>query len=116
MQYTIYKILQQNVFRFSIKTFSFRQFPFSREQVRILLYQETESNGRKLLFDSNAIQKVNISAESTPADKSYIEISDGIGYKYVKPENDHHTIGEMVFGSVAMAYRGTALKVKKNIF
>ncbi|KAG4077195.1 hypothetical protein HA402_016182 [Bradysia odoriphaga] len=88
-----------------------RQFPFSNEQVRILLYQETESNGRKLLFDSNAIQKVNLSASNTPADKSYIEISDGIGYKYVKPENDHNSIGEMVFGSVAMAYRGTALKV-----
>lgn len=63
------------------------------------------------MFDSNAIQKVNLSAGTTPTDKSYIEI-DGAGYKYVKPENDHNTIGEMVFGSVAMAYRGTALKVK----
>lgn len=82
--------------------------------MRILLYQETESNGRKLLFDSNAIQKVNLSGGNTPTDKSYIEISDGIGYKYVKPENDHNAIGEMVFGSVAMAYRGTALKVSNH--
>lgn len=82
--------------------------------MRILLYQETESNGRKLLFDSNAIQKVNLSTCNTPTDKSYIEIHNGYGYKYMKPENDHNTIGEMVFGSVAMAYRGTALKVKKK--
>lgn len=99
-----------------MKRFSCRQFPFSNEQVRILLYQETESNGRKLLFDSNAIQKVNLSTTNTTTDKSFIEISDGIGYKYVKPENDHNNIGEMVFGSVAMAYRGTALKVSLILY
>ena len=34
------------------------QFPFNKEQVRILLYRECDIRGRRLLFDSNAIQRV----------------------------------------------------------
>lgn len=37
---------------------------------------------------------------------------DGVGYRYAKPtETDYNAIGEMVFGSVAMAVRSTSLKV-----
>ncbi|XP_036335892.1 uncharacterized protein LOC118746192 isoform X1 [Rhagoletis pomonella] len=34
------------------------QFPFDGRQVRVLLYRECDKTGRKLLFDSNALQKV----------------------------------------------------------
>ncbi|XP_039963072.1 folliculin-interacting protein 1 isoform X1 [Bactrocera tryoni] len=36
------------------------QFPFDGRQVRVLLYRECDKTGRKLLFDSNALQKVTL--------------------------------------------------------
>lgn len=80
-------------------------------------------NGRRLLFDSSAIQKVNLAA--VPDDdktvtpngknqKNYIEVSNGYGYKYARPHADYNSIGEMIFGSVAMSFRGTSLKVRQH--
>ncbi|XP_073837106.1 uncharacterized protein isoform X2 [Musca autumnalis] len=34
------------------------QFPFDGSQIRILLYRECDTRGRRLLFDSNALEKV----------------------------------------------------------
>ena len=126
----------------------YSQFPFSNAQVRILLYRECDWRGRKLLFDSTAIQKVNLSETSTTVTSKpyttaatinsksnnnsifsetknkvggekkypvYIETSNGYGYKYAKPESDYNGIGEMVFGSVAMSFRATTLKVCDEI-
>lgn len=36
----------------------FSQFPFDGSQVRILVYRECDTRGRRLLFDSNALEKV----------------------------------------------------------
>jgi hypothetical protein len=36
----------------------FSQFPFNKEQVRILLFRECDWRGRRLLFDSSAIEHV----------------------------------------------------------
>lgn len=108
-------------------------FPFSREQVRVLLFRECDWTGRRLLFDSNAVQKVSIPSKnetSTQANtenenvlgasrqsndvnisKTLIDICNGYGYIYNQASQDSNNIGEMVFGSVAMSFQGTSLKV-----
>lgn len=121
--------------------FTFSQFPFSNEQVRILLYCESDWRGRILLFDSTAIEKVNLSSNGTTTttttpnhqqhgpkkqsstgsscggDKkqppsTYIDTVGGYVYRYPRStESDFNSIGEMVFGSVAMSVRSTTLKV-----
>lgn len=118
-----------------------RQFPFTNEQVRILLYRECDWRGRRLLFDSTAVQQVHAtkpaaaaglqfgnliappSGQGTTATAgsngcdakkhpSYIDTVNGISYRYAQPaESDFNDIGEMVFGSVAMSVRATTLKV-----
>lgn len=96
------------------------QFPFSNEQVRILLYRECDWRGRRLLFDSTAVQKDNVSASgpnnlhTTPNCKkysNYIDTIDGVSYRYTRPDEDFNGIGDMVFGSVSMSMRATTLKV-----
>ncbi|XP_055911447.1 folliculin-interacting protein 2 [Eupeodes corollae] len=115
------------------------QFPFDAGQVRVLLFRECDSRGRRLLFDSNALQKVtlkdfeirlstahkiideNISVNSDinsgkhqfkSQSNGYVEAADGCLYKHNRPSMaDIPTVGEMVFGALAMSFRGTALKV-----
>ncbi|XP_055841165.1 folliculin-interacting protein 2 [Episyrphus balteatus] len=115
------------------------QFPFDAGQVRVLLFRECDSRGRRLLFDSNALQKVtlkdfeirlstahkiideNISVNSDinggkhhfkGQSNGYVEAADGCLYKHNRPSMaDIPTVGEMVFGALAMSFRGTALKV-----
>ena len=41
------------------------RFPFESHQVRIVLYRECDARGRRLLFDSSAIQKSPMTADST---------------------------------------------------
>lgn len=114
-------------------------FPFSHDQVRIVLFRECDWTGRRLLFDSSAIQKVNVSpaskliaSESSVAKENtvnnnndstekatnmksasshFIEVSNGYGYVYDATSIDSNSIGEMIFGSIAMSFRGTSLKV-----
>lgn len=107
-----------------------------------MLYRECDWTGRRLLFDSSAIQKVNVpptqiivSASSVAKENSskqinsnnkhtaeklangktttrhFIEISNGYGYIYDATPIDSNSIGEMIFGSIAMSFRGTSLKV-----
>lgn len=106
-------------------------FPFSGEQVRVLLFRECDWNGRRLLFDSNAVQKVNTSSnnktsatnnqtEQLPNSKvkqstrTYIDICNGYGYTYDQASCETSNIGEMIFGSVAMSFKGTSLKVNSQ--
>ncbi|XP_044266324.1 folliculin-interacting protein 2 [Tribolium madens] len=91
-------------------------FAFSKDQVRVVLFRECDFRGRKLLFDSNSVKKVPIdptkSGEVIKSEKEkYSEISDGYGYVYTKPEPDFSQVAEMVFGSVAMSFRGTSFKM-----
>ncbi|XP_054734208.1 folliculin-interacting protein 1 isoform X1 [Anastrepha obliqua] len=46
------------------------QFPFDGRQVRVLLYRECDKTGRKLLFDSNALQKVPLKETNGNVDRS----------------------------------------------
>lgn len=43
----------------------FSQFPFDGSQVRILVYRECDTRGRRLLFDSNALEKVYLSEQNS---------------------------------------------------
>lgn len=101
--------------------------------MRVLLFRECDWTGRRLLFDSSAVQKVciptnNPSATSnnqngklpTANDKdrpnssrTFIEICNGYGYTYDQTSCESSNIGEMVFGSVAMSFKGTSLKVSQ---
>uniref|UniRef100_A0A1I8NXL9 UDENN FNIP1/2-type domain-containing protein n=1 Tax=Stomoxys calcitrans TaxID=35570 RepID=A0A1I8NXL9_STOCA len=149
------------------------QFPFDGSQVRILVYRECDTRGRRLLFDSNALEKVylkerngnnanttkhnvvkstlssfggqhhqhqnasnsshnNNHKESLLTDRlensssssatnstnkghsngSFIEVCEEYGFKHNRPNTtDISSIGEMVFGALAMSFRGTSLKV-----
>ncbi|XP_062128239.1 uncharacterized protein LOC133840436 isoform X1 [Drosophila sulfurigaster albostrigata] len=117
------------------------QFPFDVSQVRVLLYKEDDSHGRRLLFDSHALQKVTLKdsssatagggkflknekfttlqngklqakAHSNNNSSNLIEVCPEYGYKHNRPSGaDITPIGEMVFGSLAMSFCGTALKV-----
>ncbi|KAL3283642.1 hypothetical protein HHI36_006781 [Cryptolaemus montrouzieri] len=94
-------------------------FGFAREQIRVVLFRECDFRGRKLLFDSTAIKKIQICPMendypcSSLKDKSdiFAEISDGCGYMYVKPPTDCSHLAEMIFGLVAMSYRGSYFKI-----
>ncbi|XP_069674233.1 folliculin-interacting protein 2 [Periplaneta americana] len=106
------------------ETESWKPFNFSKEQVRVLLFRECDWRGRKLLFDSNAVQKVSL--ENQPCSKlkfgsrqksenkktdAFVEVTNGYGYQYMRPNSDVTVLGEMIFGSVAMAFQGTVFKV-----
>lgn len=39
-------------------SFPYRQFPFTTDQIRVILFRECDIRGRKLLFDSNAVERI----------------------------------------------------------
>nr|CAD7399897.1 unnamed protein product [Timema cristinae] len=105
-------------------TASLSPFTFSKEQVRVLLFRECDWRGRKLLFDSKAVHKVKqesqtcklsfSSLQQTEKSKrpdTFVEVTNGIGYQYTRPTSDITMLGEMMFGSVAMSFQGSAFKV-----
>ncbi|GJQ67468.1 hypothetical protein Trydic_g8307 [Trypoxylus dichotomus] len=100
-----------------------RLFQFTNDQVRVVLFRECDFRGRKLLFDSQAVQKVplanqtsgqqetNNPSQTEKEKKAYAEVSNGYGYLYARPNSDIQQLSEMIFGSVAMSYRGTSYKI-----
>lgn len=99
-------------------------FDFNKDQVRVLLFRECEHRGRKLLFDSKAVKKIplpsllqcsrlrkGVKAEDLRKADAFVEISNGFGYQYTRPSSDVKSLGEMIFGSVAMVLRGSSFKV-----
>lgn len=58
---------------------------FTTDQVRLVLFRECDFRGRKLLFDSDAVQKVPV--EKTEEDKKFVEVYDGHGYIVVGNTN-----------------------------
>uniref|UniRef100_A0A3B1ITT4 Folliculin interacting protein 1 n=1 Tax=Astyanax mexicanus TaxID=7994 RepID=A0A3B1ITT4_ASTMX len=65
-------------------------------QIRLIVYQDCERRGRNVLFDSNSKKKSaeDASVTGTPHCSS-----------------DANMLGEMMFGSVAMSYKGSTLKI-----
>uniref|UniRef100_A0A8C2BY05 Si:ch211-42i9.8 n=1 Tax=Cyprinus carpio TaxID=7962 RepID=A0A8C2BY05_CYPCA len=58
-----------------------------------IVYQDCERRGRQVLFDSKAIHKLDASE------------------LYTRPASDVNMLGEMMFGSVSMSYKGSTLKI-----
>ncbi|XP_076349047.1 folliculin-interacting protein 2-like isoform X2 [Tachypleus tridentatus] len=106
------------------------------KQVRALLFRECDWRGRKLLFDSSSVRKLSQQEPNSfhtqkknkinckilglnPASQSKINeckevTSDGSVYQYLKPSSDVKMLGEMIFGSVVMSYKGSTVKVHTN--
>ncbi|KAJ8339717.1 hypothetical protein SKAU_G00343500 [Synaphobranchus kaupii] len=103
-------------------------------QIRLIVYQDCERRGRQVLFDSKAIHKLDgsdpksgeepqakthgrcyqanrsgactINTPGASSDKDPLP-----SYQYTRPASDVNMLGEMMFGSVAMSYRGSTLKI-----
>ncbi|XP_025059377.1 folliculin-interacting protein 2 isoform X2 [Alligator sinensis] len=113
---------------------------FDLNEIRLIVYQDCERRGRQVLFDSKAVRKVaevaaqRISEDAPVKDsaKSY-QANNGTNtissyspsvscmpqhfkeqlpkYQYTRPASDVNMLGEMMFGSVAMSYKGSTLKI-----
>ncbi|XP_045107449.1 uncharacterized protein LOC123502264 [Portunus trituberculatus] len=119
-----------------------------KEDVRVLLFRECDTRGRKLLYDSKTVLQVplgdaaphagppapkalfkgswgsvggamSLQAHKTPVVRStagqrseaFAEVCGGYGYQYQQKEGDTKAVGELVFGSVDLAYRGSCSKL-----
>ncbi|KAK2865597.1 hypothetical protein Q7C36_001653 [Tachysurus vachellii] len=97
---------------------------FDLAQIRLIVYQDCERRGRQVLFDSKAIRKLDpseLNVEETKAPPTRGGACQ-IGckakqketpptYQYTRPSSDVNMLGEMMFGSVAMSYKGSTLKI-----
>ncbi|XP_055452600.1 folliculin-interacting protein 2 isoform X2 [Psammomys obesus] len=114
---------------------------FDLSDIRLIVYQDCERRGRQVMFDSRAVQKteevaaqkaedvpVKTSARccqesSSMSSSSSSSSSHSSGgslqhakeqlpkYQYTRPASDVNMLGEMMFGSVAMSYKGSTLKI-----
>uniref|UniRef100_A0A8C3FFH2 Folliculin interacting protein 2 n=2 Tax=Chrysemys picta bellii TaxID=8478 RepID=A0A8C3FFH2_CHRPI len=112
---------------------------FDLNEIRLIVYQDCERRGRQVLFDSKAVRKVDEAAaqkivEDAPgkASAKCCQASNGTNsisshspsvgctqhvkeqlpkYQYTRPASDVNMLGEMMFGSVAMSYKGSTLKI-----
>ncbi|KAK6169131.1 hypothetical protein SNE40_020241 [Patella caerulea] len=105
------------------------QFKFDKNKIRLIIYKDYD-RGRTPLFDSSAIRKVEdvpqlpnkrcgarnghighqriqMTPESSPCQKGHPNSK----YQFQKLGGDVKVIEEMMFGAVAMAYRGSSFKV-----
>ncbi|XP_061440365.1 folliculin-interacting protein 2 isoform X2 [Rhineura floridana] len=108
---------------------------FDLNEIRLIVYQDCERRGRQVLFDSTAVHKTdetavqdapgktwskgcqassdsNIASPCSPSMNSRQNIKEDIPkYQYTRPASDVNMLGEMMFGSVAMSYKGSTLKI-----
>uniref|UniRef100_A0A8C5YVX5 Folliculin interacting protein 2 n=1 Tax=Marmota marmota marmota TaxID=9994 RepID=A0A8C5YVX5_MARMA len=114
---------------------------FDLSDIRLIVYQDCERRGRQVLFDSKAVQKIEEMAtqktedvpvktsakccqgSSSSSSSSSISSHSSSGgslqhtkeqlpkYQYTRPASDVNMLGEMMFGSVAMSYKGSTLKI-----
>ncbi|XP_069782332.1 folliculin-interacting protein 2-like isoform X2 [Narcine bancroftii] len=108
---------------------------FQHEQIRLIVYQDCERKGRHVLFDSKAVRRVeDAKVEKTSDDPSKLQqkcchtsnqgnctqnspssassVKEPMPrYQYSRPGSDVNMLGEMMFGSVAMSYKGSTLKI-----
>ncbi|XP_024601907.1 folliculin-interacting protein 2 [Neophocaena asiaeorientalis asiaeorientalis] len=106
-------------------------------EIRLIVYQDCERRGRQVLFDSKAVHKIEEVAAQKTEDvptKTPAKCCQGGGsgslsshgssggslphakeqlpkYQYTRPASDVNMLGEMMFGSVAMSYKGSTLKI-----
>ncbi|XP_064418043.1 folliculin-interacting protein 2 isoform X2 [Latimeria chalumnae] len=105
--------------------FSWSSSGFDLNQTRLIVYQDCERRGRQVLFDSKAVRKLNESAAQKVAEdvqvktyrrcyhtsSSHSAKEQVPRYQYTRPASDVNMLGEMMFGSVAMSYKGSTLKI-----
>ncbi|KAM5193203.1 folliculin-interacting protein 2 isoform 2-T2 [Mantella aurantiaca] len=111
---------------------------FDLNCIRLIVYQDCERRGRQVLFDSKAVHEIKdettqrVREDVTTKTKSCQTSSSGTctissrattsahsqpanetlpKYQYTKPASDVNMLGEMMFGSVAMSYKGSTLKI-----
>ncbi|NWV23686.1 FNIP2 protein, partial [Origma solitaria] len=108
-------------------------------EIRLIVYQDCERRGRQVLFDSKAVRKIDEAVVQKMADEASVktsakncQASNGNNnvpshspsiscmqnikeqmpkYQYTRPASDVNMLGEMMFGSVAMSYKGSTLKI-----
>ncbi|KAM8973621.1 folliculin-interacting protein 1 [Pelodytes ibericus] len=120
--------------------FSWPSHQFDPSQIRLIVYQDCEKRGRNVLFDSSAKRKtedLSVSKlvsdapvrvfgkccqlrpggdSSTSLDSSSNSLSSDTKeqcskYQSSRCPSDANMLGEMMFGSVAMSYKGSTLKI-----
>ncbi|NXG69823.1 FNIP2 protein, partial [Baryphthengus martii] len=112
---------------------------FDLNEIRLIVYQDCERRGRQVLFDSKAVRKIDEAVVQKMAEDASVKISakncqasngnNNISshspsircmqnikeqipkYQYTRPASDVNMLGEMMFGSVAMSYKGSTLKI-----
>ncbi|XP_026531651.1 folliculin-interacting protein 2 [Notechis scutatus] len=116
-------------------TFSWSCSGFDLNEIRLIVYQDCERRGRQVLFDSTAVRKtdekqfqdasgktgggccqrnsgINTAYPHGPSVNSREPGKEDIPkYQYARPASDVNMLGEMMFGSVAMSYKGSTLKI-----
>ncbi|XP_078509259.1 folliculin-interacting protein 1 isoform X5 [Lissotriton helveticus] len=120
--------------------FSWPSPEFDPSQIRLVVYQDCERRGRNVLFDSSAKRKteegsvsklcseaqvrvfgkccqLNPGGDSSTSLDSSINSSTSdtnepcLKYQSSRCSSDANMLGEMMFGSVAMSYKGSTLKI-----
>ncbi|XP_067407916.1 folliculin-interacting protein 2 isoform X3 [Emydura macquarii macquarii] len=119
--------------------FSWSCSEFDLNEIRLIVYQDCERRGRQVLFDSKAVRKVDEAATQRTVEDALgkasakcCQTSNGTNsisshgpsaictqhdkdqlpkYQYTRPASDVNMLGEMMFGSVAMSYKGSTLKI-----
>ncbi|XP_041905439.1 folliculin-interacting protein 2 isoform X4 [Corvus kubaryi] len=118
--------------------FSWSSSEFDLNEIRLIVYQDCERRGRQVLFDSKAVRKIDEAVVQKMADEASVKtsakncqatnggnvsspspsiscmqnIKEQIPkYQYTRPASDVNMLGEMMFGSVAMSYKGSTLKI-----
>ncbi|NXO72746.1 FNIP2 protein, partial [Phainopepla nitens] len=111
---------------------------FDLNEIRLIVYQDCERRGRQVLFDSKAVRKIDEAVVQKMAEEASVktsakncQASNGNNvsshspsiscmqnikeqipkYQYTRPASDVNMLGEMMFGSVAMSYKGSTLKI-----
>ncbi|XP_075277751.1 folliculin-interacting protein 2 isoform X2 [Opisthocomus hoazin] len=112
---------------------------FDLNEIRLIVYQDCERRGRQVLFDSKAVRKIDEAVVQKMAEEAAVktsvkncQASNGNNnvsshspsincmqnikeqipkYQYTRPASDVNMLGEMMFGSVAMSYKGSTLKI-----
>uniref|UniRef100_A0A4W5JYA4 Folliculin interacting protein 1 n=1 Tax=Hucho hucho TaxID=62062 RepID=A0A4W5JYA4_9TELE len=105
-------------------------------QIRLILYQDCERRGRNVLFDSSAKKRISKlitseaqvkmygkccqlrptggssnSLDSSCAAEAREPREQGLRFQGLRCSSDANMLGEMMFGSVAMSYKGSTLKI-----
>ncbi|KAM6428966.1 folliculin-interacting protein 2 [Rhynochetos jubatus] len=118
--------------------FSWSSSEFDLNEIRLIVYQDCERRGRQVLFDSKAVRKIDEAVVQKMAEDAAVktakncQASNGNNnifsnspsiscmqnvkeqipkYQYTRPASDVNMLGEMMFGSVAMSYKGSTLKI-----